>query len=92
MRVTMLKSDAAPHGILGQSAPRSVNKRRHTSSTSLSTREERGEFEIEGSIGDYRVRDDSLLGDSFAFNMFVDRSAASVVSTTSTDKQPASLV
>jgi len=92
VRVTMLKSDAAPHGILGQSAPRSMNKRRHTSATSSSTREERGEFEIEGSIGDYRVRDDSLLGDSFAFNMFVGRSAASVASTTSTDKQPASLV
>jgi len=89
VRVTMLKSDAAPHGILGQSAPRSVNKRRHTSSTSSSTR---GEFEIEGSIGDYRVRDDSLLGDSFVFNMFVDRSAASAASTTSNGKQPASLV
>jgi len=90
VRATMLKPDAAPHGILGQSAPRSLSKRRHTSATAA-----RGEFEIEGSIGDYRVRDDSVFGDSFAFNMFVDPTAASsrnITSAINTDKQPASLV
>ena len=72
VRVTMLKTDAAPHGILGQSAPRSLNKRRrHTL-----TRDTQDEFEIEGAIDDYRVHGDSLLGDSFAFNLFTNRSVA----------------
>jgi len=73
VRVTVLTADAAPHGILGQSAAGRVNKRRDASASSSSAQQS-SDFEIEGSIGDYRVRDDALLGDSFAFNLFVDRS------------------
>jgi len=61
----LLDASATPHGVLGQTAGRSLAKRHLGDVMSSSS------FKIEGTEDDYRIRDaDDLFGTSFAFNRY----------------------